>query len=73
MPMIFFFCGQLLFDVGVDFLFVADLLEHVDHAFVRAAVQADLSSVPMAEVIAEYMSLNVEIVTRALKVDAFMP
>ena len=30
-------------------------------------------SVPMAEVIAEYMSLSVAIVTRALNVEAFMP
>ena len=30
-------------------------------------------NVPIADVIAEYISLRVEMVTRALKVDAFMP
>ena len=30
---------QLLLDVGIDFVFAPDFLEHVDHAFVRAAVQ----------------------------------
>ena len=63
---------QLLLDVGIDVLLVADFLQHLNDAFVRAAVQRPFK-VPMADVIAEYISLSVEIVTRALKVDAFMP
>ena len=43
---------QLLLDVGVDFVFAPDFLEHLDHAFVRAAVERAFQ-VPMAEVIAE--------------------
>ena len=35
----FLFLRQLLFDVGIDFLLFANFLEHLDDAFVRAAVQ----------------------------------
>ena len=33
------FLRELLLDIGVDFVFAPDLLQHVDHAFIGAAVQ----------------------------------
>ena len=38
----FLFLRQLFLDVGVDFVFAADFLQHVDDAFIRAAVERAL-------------------------------
>ena len=37
--MIFFFCANCVIDISVHFVFAADFLQHVNHAFVGAAVQ----------------------------------
>jgi len=68
----FFLLLQAFFDIRIHSVQRADFLQHFDDPSLAPPWSGPLS-VPMAVVIAEYMSLRVAMVTRALNVEAFMP